>query len=72
MLSLKDLEQKKQDIAERNDLPIQDFVGWDGWERMIDSHIEALKRIENIKEMYGSNMSDEEFINELGDILEMK
>ena len=49
MFSIKELEQKKQDIEELTDLPIQDFVGWDGWKFMINSHIEALQKIEELE-----------------------
>ena len=44
MLTLKELEQKLADAKELSDLPIEDFVGWDGWIRLIESHIEALKK----------------------------
>jgi hypothetical protein len=46
MFTHKQLRDSKKDLKELKDLPIEDFVGWDGWERMIDSHIEALQKIE--------------------------
>ncbi len=46
MFTLKELLNKKEELKEISDLPIEDFVGWGGWERMIDSHIKTLKKVE--------------------------
>lgn len=46
MYTLEELLKIKANNEELLDLPIEDFVGWDGWTAMIDSHIEALKQIE--------------------------
>jgi hypothetical protein len=43
MWTLKELEQKLADAKEYSDLPIEDFIDWDGWIYMIESHIKALK-----------------------------
>lgn len=61
MFTIKQLEQKKQDIVELNDLPIEDFVGWDGWERMIDSHIKVLQEIEKLKNLYDFANKNEDY-----------
>jgi hypothetical protein len=44
IFTLEELLAKKADAMECSDLPIEDFVGWDGWIRLIDSHIEVLKQ----------------------------
>jgi hypothetical protein len=42
--TLAQLEAKLENAKEWSDLPIEDFIDWDGWITMLESHIEALKK----------------------------
>lgn len=41
--TLEQLIQKKKDAEVMSDLPIEDFIDWEGWIFMIDSHISSIK-----------------------------
>lgn len=41
--TLEELKQKLDNAKEYSDLPIEDFIDWDGWISMIKSHIKALE-----------------------------
>lgn len=42
--TLEQILQKRKQAVEESDLPIEDFVDWEGFIALIDSHIEALKQ----------------------------
>jgi hypothetical protein len=44
MYTLEQLLQKRKQAEEESDLPIEDFVDWEGFIDLLDSHIEALKK----------------------------
>lgn len=55
---LEQLKKKREEYQELSDLPIEDFVDWDGFIRIVDNSIQVIEKYEKALKRISRNLEE--------------